>query len=227
MIPTPSSFLTRLLIPAMLLLTGIIVKAQGTADQGIPYPDYQEDIFMDLDFEPNLAQPEVPAAARKSIVAYQRHLADKYKDTYTVELMRDGEVVIVTVPTDNLFLPNDTLFSADASRELASLLNPMKNPYMFKIVIAVHTDDTGSESYRERLSEERIRTVYDWFLDEIDRGTISEDLVIVPYSMGSTMPLVSNDTRKHRRQNRRLEIYFVPGPEMIELAISGKLKWAN
>lgn len=178
---------------------------------------------MDMDFEANLASPYVPDQTRKEVTRYQRRLAERFKNAYTVDLMREGEVVVVTVPTDQLFLPNDTLFANEAVRTLAPLLAPMKDPYMYKIVIAVHTDDTGSESYRDHLSSERIRTVYDWLMDEIDRGTLSEDLVIVPYSMGSTMPLELNDTRKHRRENRRLEIYFIPGPEMISKAADGTL----
>lgn len=199
-------------------------SAQSTADSlALPYPDYQEDVFMDMDFEPNLATPDVPASAKKSIIRSQRAFAQKFKDDFTVELMRDGEVVIVSVCTDDLFLPNDTLFNTDAIKRLSPLLSPMKDPYMYKIIIAVHTDDTGSETYREQLSAERIRTVYDWLMDEIDRATISEDIVIVPYSMGSTMPLTSNDTRKHRKENRRLEFYFIPGPEMIAKALNGTL----
>ena len=95
---------------------------------------------------------------------------------------------------------------------------------MYKIVVALHTDDTGSEGYRQNLSTSRIYSVYDWLMDEIDEGKISEDIVIVPYAMGSNMPLVSNDTRKNRKENRRLEFYFIPGPKLIENALNKKLK---
>lgn len=206
---------------AFTLCVAALAYPQG--QHSVSYPDYEEDVFMDMDFEANLASPDVPDQARKEVVKYQRKLAEKFKNNFTIDLMREGEVVVATVPTDLLFLPNDTLFCKEAPRTLAPLLVPMKNPYMYKIVVAVHTDDTGSDSYRDHLSSERIRTVYDWLMDEIDNGTLSEDLVIVPYSMASTMPLELNDTRRHRRENRRLEIYFIPGPEMISKAQAGIL----
>ena len=36
--------------------------------------------------------------------------------------------------------------------------------------------------------------------------------------MAGQMPLESNDSMAHRRENRRLEIYFVPGPSVITAA---------
>ena len=41
--------------------------------------------------------------------------------------------------------------------------------------------------------------------------------------MGDTDPIESNMTRDGRRQNRRLEIFFVPGPELIMRARKGKI----
>ncbi|MDE6782340.1 MAG: OmpA family protein [Paramuribaculum sp.] len=213
----------RILSTLTAFLVCIAALALPQSELSTLYPDYEEDVFMDMDFEANLASPDVPEQARKEVVKFQRKLAEKLKNNYTIDLMREGEVVVVTIPTDYLFQPNDTLFCNEAVRTLTPLLASMKNPYMYKLVVAVHTDDTGSESYRDHLSSERIRTVYDWLMDEIDRGTLSEDLVIVPYSMGSTMPLELNDTRRHRSENRRLEIYFIPGPEMIDKALAGTL----
>lgn len=179
---------------------------------------------MDMDFEPNLMTPKVPAEAQKAVSSYINKVGKSLKNKYTIDITRNNDVFVVVVPTDDLFLPNDTLFSKDADRILTPVLDLMKDPYMYKIVVALHTDDTGSEGYRQNLSTSRIYSVYDWLMDEIDEGKISEDIVIVPYAMGSNMPLVSNDTRKNRKENRRLEFYFIPGPKLIENALNKKLK---
>lgn len=194
------------------------------AQDTIPYPDYQEDVFMDMDFDENTMTPSVPRNLHQSIADYQRKQIRQIKNRYTIDLMRNDEVFIVCIPTDDLFLPNDTLFNDQATGILNPLLKLMEDPYMYKIVVAVHTDDTGSELYRRNLSTARIYSVYDWMMDAIDAGRISEDLVIIPYPMGSSDPILSNDTRKNRRANRRLEIYFIPGPKMIELARKNSLK---
>lgn len=214
--------LRYILLSAMTFLSSFITtEAQVTSD---PYPDYLEEAFMDMDFEPNLLTPAVPKTVLKDVAAYQKKTALGLKNKVLVDLMRDDDVFVVTIPTDDLFLPNDTLLHSYAARKLDIAAGLMKDPYMYKVVIAVHTDDTGSEYYREKLSLARLNSIYDWLMDAIDEGKIPEEIVIIPFSMGSNEPLVANDTRKHRKENRRLEFYFIPGPKMIELAKEHQLK---
>lgn len=214
----------RFIIFSICIIVGFagVVRSQEPAVD--PYPDFQEDVFMDMDFSDNLITPKVPAELQKSVSAYMEKIAKGLKHRYTIDLTRNNDVFIIVVPTDDLFLPNDTLFSAEAVKTLDPILDLMKDPYMYKVVVAVHTDDTGSEEYRMSLSTARIYTVYDWLMERIDAGRIPEEIVIIPYAMGSTEPLVSNDTRKHRKENRRLEFYFIPGPKMLDKAKSKTLK---
>lgn len=188
------------------------------------FVDYAEDIFMDMDFEPNIATPEVPAELKPIVKKYVRSVAEGLKSQFIVDLIREGEVMILTVPTDDIFLPNDTLLSSFASRSLNKLLPLMKDPYMYKVVVSTHTDDTGSDEYRAWLSQARLNTIYEWILDKIDEGMVSEDIIVIPFSMDSDDPLTDNLTRKQRSQNRRVEFYFIPGPKMIKEADSGQLK---
>ncbi|MDE5805454.1 MAG: hypothetical protein K2H58_04205, partial [Paramuribaculum sp.] len=58
----------------ILLLLAIALRpasmsAQAAADSD-PYPDYQEDVFMDMDFEENLLTPAVGKDAQKAVRAY-------------------------------------------------------------------------------------------------------------------------------------------------------------
>ena len=211
------------------LIAGVFTVASGQSQKSKnpsknPYENYNEDFFMDMDFEPNLATPEVPKQASGAVKAYVLNVAKNYRGAGNVDLLRDGEVMLVTIPTDRLFLPNDSLLMEDTEPILAPLLNPVKDPMMFKLVIAVHTDDTGSEFYRDELSTSRLNSIYDWLMTKFDEGQIVQELIIIPYSMGSDMPLTDNDTRKHRSENRRLEFYYVPGPKLIEMASKGLLK---
>ena len=88
-----------------------------------------------------------------------------------------------------------------------------------KIVYAVHTDNTGSVSYNMNLSHERNNSIYDWLLDKIN-----EDLIVIPYEFGDTDPIDTNESRNGRKNNRRLEIFLIPGPKLISLAQKGELK---
>lgn len=206
------------------MINVFIVEAQDV-NTNPPYPDYQEDVYMDMDLSDNIVTPVVPTDLKERIIDYQGQVANSIKSKYTIDLTRDDEVFVVCIPTDDLFLPNDTLFNKYAASKIEPLLKLMKNPFMYKIVIAVHTDDTGSEAYRNILSTARIYTIYDWFIDKIDQGVLSEDLIIIPYAMGSTDPIFENNTRANRKENRRLEIFFIPGPEMIKLAEKNELNF--
>lgn len=211
-----------IIVTILALLAGMPMAQAQTNDK---YPDYDEDVFMEWDIEKNIATPVVEKSEKKAISKYMKALGETLSDAkYKVELMREGEVLIVSLPTDELFLPNDTLLTERGEKMMAPLLNYMKAPYMYKIVYAVNTDDTGSEQYLNSLSDARNASIYDWLMDKIDDGTISEDLVIIPYSLGATQPIATNETRVGRAQNRRVEFYFIPGPEMIEKAQKKQLK---
>ena len=186
-----------------------------------PYQDYNEDLFMDMDFEPNLATPIVDPTLHAPLIKLVRKTAESLRGkNVTVDLMREGEVIVLSIPSDRLFLPNDTLFGPDAQAALAPLSKVLQDPMLFKVVLAMHTDNTGSEEYLEYLSSARLNSVNDWFLTCMDNGVLSEQLIIIPYSMAASMPVTDNLTHAHRSENRRLEIYLVPGPKLIEEAMA-------
>lgn len=185
-----------------------------------PYRGYDETVYMDMELEDNLKTPEVGKSGHDAVKAYMTRLGkDLAKKNYIVDLMRNDEVVLVTIPCDDLFLPNDTLLSPNAPAKFAPIIALLTDPYMFKVVYAVHTDNTGSPTYNMRLSHERNNSIYDWIL-----GKISEDQIVIPYEYGESDPLVPNDSREGRKENRRVEIFLIPGPKIISSAQKGTLK---
>lgn len=210
-------WLTRRMKNKFLLILSCLLawcSAAAKSDYADPYKDYDEAMFMDLDLESNLSLPEIPKSCVQRVTAYMNQVAtDLAKQRYMVDLLRDDEVILVTIPTDELFLPNDTLLSPSAAGRLTPLMKLLKEPLMYKLMYAVHTDNTGSEYYNMQLSHKRNGSVYDYILD-----AVSEDQIVIPYEFGDTDPIESNESRQGRQANRRLEIFFVPGPRMIELA---------
>ncbi|MDE6588660.1 MAG: hypothetical protein K2K40_10035 [Paramuribaculum sp.] len=210
----------RHLLPLLITLSTLLVTVYGRAGAEVvytnPYEGFNEETFMDMDFEPNLATPVVPDKEKAAVRRMMSATASALKGPFTVELMRDDEVMVVSIPTDNIFLPNDTLLTDAAERLMQPLFGLMKDPMKYKVVMAMHTDDTGNALYQERLSTARLYSVYDLFLDMIDSGDINPDIVIIPYAMGGDDPVTDNDTWRHRAINRRLELYFIPGPSLIE-----------
>ena len=79
------------------------------------------------------------------------------------------------------------------------------------MVLIMHTDNTGSPFYREELTRKRADAVFDWFEKEgVDTS------FIFPKYMADDEKLYENDSRQNREANRRLEIYLIPGPKMID-----------
>jgi flagellar motor protein MotB len=58
----------------------------------------------------------------------------------------------------------------------------------------------------------------DWF----EAHSVATD-GIVPYGIGMDENIADNNSRASRAANRRIEIYFIPGPVMLEWAKAGKL----
>lgn len=185
-----------------------------------PYKGYEESAFMDMDFDQNIQTPEVGEGEHPAIKIHINHIADNLaKRGYIVDLTRNDEVIVVTIPTDDLFLPNDTLLMPSGLSKMTPVVDLLKDPEMFKLVYTVNTDNTGSQQYNMWLSHERNNSIYDWLLNRV-----SEDLMVIPYEMGESEPIEKNDTRKGRAANRRVEFYLIPGPKMITLAHKKLLK---
>lgn len=185
-----------------------------------PYKGYDESAYMDMELEQNVMTPVVGKKEHSSVKRYMNRVAQELaRRHYTVDMTRNDEVIIVTIPSDELFLPNDTLLAPSAPAKLSPIVSLLRDPEMMKMVYAVHTDNTGSQTYNMHLSHERNNSLYDWLLDNV-----SEDLIVIPYEFGDTDPIVANDSREGRKENRRLEIYLIPGPKMITMAHKGLLK---
>ena len=69
------------------------------------------------------------------------------------------------------------------------------------IYVEGHTDNVGPEEYNNKLSFERAKAVANTL---IEKG-VSEDQIRIQ-GAGFTKPLVSNDTKEGRAQNRRVDV---------------------
>lgn len=141
----------------------------------------------------------------------------------TVENYRNKEVLLITIPAHLLFAPNEIDLNAKADEYLAPIKRYLRKPDTYRVLLVMHTDNTGSPEYRDRITEDRVDSVFAWFEDE---GC--DTSFLFPYAMGDDMPLPgmkNNDSQKIRDKNRRLEIYLVPGTKMLEQAKKGRIEF--
>ncbi len=193
----------------LLLVTTLACYLQGNAKK--------IDIY-ELSLDQNLATPEIKNKLKDAVQDFQyKQAVELIKQNYEVELTRDNEVIIVTIPAERLFASNDTVLAATGPAALKPMLRYLKNPGFYKLLLVMHSDDTGSKAYTVRLTRSRVNAVYDWF---DANGDVD---YIVPYALGSNDPLNANDSMEKRRKNRRLEIYIVPNDVMLEQAKRGAI----
>lgn len=136
------------------------------------------------------------------------------KEGCNVETFRNKEIILVTIPAKLLFAPNETVLDHKAGEYLEHFKKYLKEPDKYRVLLTMHTDNTGSEEYREILTEERVEAVFDWF----DEANGVDTSYLFTYFFGDDQPLYPNDSRENREKNRRLEIYIMPGLKMIEQA---------
>ena len=176
------------------------------------------DIY-ELSLDENLVQPEITNQKHLLRVQdYQYNTAIDIKNqNYDVELMRDQQVIVVTIPASQLFDANDTILTDVGKAVIRPLLKYLANPGFYKMLLVMHSDNTGSDAYTLGLTRDRVNAVFDW----IDEQAGTE--FVVPYALGPTEPLVDNNSFENRRLNRRLEIYLVPEEVMLDQAKRGNV----
>lgn len=199
------------IILVLTLLFSFQIQAQSSGGNN-------NDDILTLDFEENLNTPKIKKEHKSKIINHQNKLGITLKKLgYTVETIRNREVLIVVLPAHDLFPPNCTIPYADVDKSLKPLVSALKGNGLHKILLAMHSDNTGNSFYCDELTTQRVLAVYEVF------KALNLYQSIVPYGMGGSEPLTTNDSRENRMKNRRLEIYLVPSQEMIKLAKANAL----
>ncbi len=166
-----------------------------TYDENIMLPEVTEDDNVEYLQEYQLSQA-------KSLV----------RKGFDVELMRNREVIVIIVGAESLFAQNGVTLTDAGKKKLTPVLDYIANPDMYKVVLAMYSDDTGSEYYRRSLSEDRAESVLYWFCSKSPNDNI------VAYGLGSENPLYPNNSIVNRAKNRRLEILLIPNNGLIAQA---------
>ncbi|MGD9535601.1 MAG: DUF4157 domain-containing protein [Alphaproteobacteria bacterium] len=93
-----------------------------------------------------------------------------------------------------------------ALAEVRSLLRRAQAGHL-RVAVVGHTDLTGTERHNRRLSHRRA------WAAKARLGRV-RGIQVVTTGLGEARPATSNATREGRAENRRVEIFFLPGPEL-------------
>lgn len=122
-----------------------------------------------------------------------------------IQIINEGSYLRVVMPQDILFATDSTAVNADLTRELGIVAQNLLHYPDSRIEVVGHTDNTGTASYNQDLSQRRAAAVASILRDD---GVPSAR--IIAYGRGEDMPVTTNLTPEGRAQNRRVEILIRP-----------------
>jgi outer membrane protein OmpA-like peptidoglycan-associated protein len=140
------------------------------------------------------------------------------KDLKDATVERVGEGILITFQSGLVF-DTDSYSLRDATKtNLTDLAETLKKYEDTNILIEGHTDNTGEDTYNQKLSENRADAV-EHFL--VSQGI--ENSRVTTKGYGENQPLGSNDSEAGRQQNRRVEVAIYANKKMKKLAENGDL----
>ena len=146
----------------------------------------------------------------------------RYMDKQAEEIERDiagarveriGEGIKITFDSGILFDVNQADLKYDSQTELAQLSTILNKYADTNIMLAGHTDSTGSAEYNMGLSQRRARTVADYLVAQ-NVDPIRLDV----QGFGKDEPIASNDTAAGRALNRRVEVAIWANDKLKKVA---------
>ena len=120
----------------------------------------------------------------------------------------NGEAILVNLPDGVTFDVGSYTIKPTFRQTLDSVADSLIQYPNSIVDVYGHTDSTGSDSFNQRLSEQRAQAVANYM---ISRGVSSAR--IRWQGFGETMPVADNDTEYGRARNRRVEIKIIPFDE--------------
>jgi len=120
-------------------------------------------------------------------------------------IRRNANTLALTFKSESMFDVDSTQLKPSASDEIFRVSKVLNEYPQTTLLIAGHTDSTGSEQYNQQLSERRAEAVKNALAGN---GVNPARIRTIGY--GESKPIASNDSEAGRQMNRRVEITIEP-----------------
>jgi outer membrane protein OmpA-like peptidoglycan-associated protein len=127
------------------------------------------------------------------------------------EVKRVGEGIVIEFKDKVLFGYDRSDLNDQARSNLGKLANVLQKYPDTNIEILGHTDDKGTDSYNQGLSERRANSAASYLRTQ---GVVSSR--ISTRGLGESDPKVANDTDTNRAENRRVEFVITANQKMVD-----------
>ncbi len=150
----------------------------------------------------------IGALAGGSVGAYMDVQEAKLREQLAgtgVGVLRIGDEIELVMPGNITFATNSSDIQSDFYRVLNSVGLVLSEYDKTVVEVSGHTDNTGSLSYNQTLSERRARSVASYLTTH---GLQPQRLITL--GLGPNEPIATNADANGRAQNRRVELRLVP-----------------
>ena len=142
-----------------------------------------------------------------------KQAAEIERDIEGAKVERVGEGIKITFSSGILFDVDKANLNDNSKIELAELSAILNKYEDTNIMLAGHTDSTGSEEYNLGLSNRRAQAVADYLMiRNVDSARFSVK------GFGKSDPIASNDTDEGRAENRRVEVAIWANEKLKKVA---------
>lgn len=122
-----------------------------------------------------------------------------------VSVTRVGNQIVLNMPGNVTFNTNSSNINADFCDVLNSVALVLNEYKKTTVDIIGHTDNVGSATYNQQLSERRAHSVAEYLASQ---QVMPERLLVA--GRGESQPIAANSNPEGRARNRRVEIQITP-----------------
>ena len=140
------------------------------------------------------------------------------RDLEGATVQRVGEGILITFNSGLVFDTESYNLRETTKANLADLSATLKKYDDTNILIEGHTDNTGEDTYNQKLSENRADAVENYL---VEQGIKNSRVTTKGY--GESQPLDSNESETGRQKNRRVDVAIYANKEMKKLAKNGQI----
>jgi outer membrane protein OmpA-like peptidoglycan-associated protein len=135
----------------------------------------------------------------------EKNLANEIKTGVAKVEKLPNDVVRVTMTNQTAFDFNSTEIKSGFYSTMDKLADVVVRYNKTALTVVGHTDNVGSDSYNQKLSEQRAVSVARYL-----EGKRVHSMRLATSGKGESQPLASNNSESGRQANRRVEIYVEP-----------------
>jgi len=141
-------------------------------------------------------------AQKDKLEASKQEAMDKLNalQSQMIQVTKDARGIILSM-SDILFEVGKAALKTDLMTSLAKIAGILSVYQQFDVSIEGNTDNTGSEDFNLKLSQQRAENVMNFLVEQgIDAKRLTAK------GLGMSMPIADNSTKEGRQKNRRVDL---------------------